>query len=230
MKIVETTLWVVGAALTLVFLGSITISEYNRVNDIAEFKAQLERANAPIEQPELTPEPDMPDRPLITVEDHELEVEIADPDKSLWSQGRITHFEESREQEAGDILALLAIPSLDLEVPLYDGASELHMNLGIARIRGTARPGDDGNLGIAGHRDGYFRVLEDINFGDELHLTTMDGVLTYTVEELKIVDPSAVDVLDNRGRASITLVTCYPFYFVGHAPERFIVHATLQET
>ena len=58
----------------------------------------------------------------------------------------------------------------------------------------------------------------------------MDGVFTYKVDELNIVDPSAIEVLDDRGRASITLVTCYPFYFVGHAPERFIVHATLQET
>ena len=222
-KIVETTLWVVGTALILVFLGSITISEYNRVTDIAEFRAQLE-------QPEVAAEPDVPGHPLVRVQEPEFEIDINDPDKSLWSQGRIAHFEESREEEAGDVLALLAIPSLDLEVPLYDGASELHMNLGIARIRGTAQPGDDGNLGIAGHRDGYFRVLEDINFGDELHLTTMDGVLTYKVDELKIVDPSAVDVLDDRGMASITLVTCYPFYFVGHAPERFIVHATLQET
>ncbi len=217
MKIVETFLWVVGAGLIMVFLGGLTLSEFNRSNDIAEFKAQLDQVA-------------LPEEPFVKVEPPAFEVDIEDPDKTLWSQGRIAHFEESREKEAGAVLALLEIPSLGLEVPLYDGASELHMNLGIARIDGTAQPGEDGNLGVAGHRDGYFRVLENIQFGDELLLTTMDGVYTYQVEELKIVDPSAIDVLDDRGRASITLVTCYPFYFVGHAPERFIVHAALQET
>ena len=88
---------------------------------------------------------------------------------------------------------------------------------------------DDGNLGIAGHRDGYFRVLKDIQFGDEMTVTTPQGTQTYVVEQLMIVDPSAVEVLYPTSKPSITLVTCYPFYFVGHAPERFIVRAVLQE-
>ena len=228
MKIAETMLWVVGVALTLVFLGGLGLSEYNRINDIAEFKAQLASVRAQASPAAVTDMPSGSSAPATTANAFIATTE--QPDQALWSDARKEHYEESQTQEAGDVLALLSIPSLDLEVPLYDGASELHLNLGIARIEGTANPGDDGNLGIAGHRDGYFRVLQDIKFGDELILTTMDGVMTYTVDELKIVDPSAVEVLNDRGRASITLVTCYPFYFVGHAPERFIVHATLQET
>jgi sortase A len=104
------------------------------------------------------------------------------------------------------------------------------MDRGIARIEGTAMPGQDrGNVGIAGHRDGYFRVLKDIRFGDEISVTTPVGTQTYVVQQLMIVDPSAVEVLNYTPEPSITLVTCYPFYFVGHAPERFIVRAVLQE-
>jgi sortase A len=104
------------------------------------------------------------------------------------------------------------------------------MDRGIARIEGTAMPGqDDGNVGIAGHRDGYFRVLKDIQFGDEISVRTPSGTQTYIVQQLMIVDPSAVEVLNYTPEPSITLVTCYPFYFVGHAPERFIVRAVLQE-
>ena len=124
---------------------------------------------------------------------------------------------------------VLEIPRLELEVPLYDGASDLHMDRGIARIEGTAMPDESGNMGIAGHRDGYFRVLKDIEFGDELILSSSAGMKRYRVEQLMIVEPSAVEVLDPTEDTSITLVTCYPFYFVGHAPQRFIVRAVLQD-
>lgn len=220
MKIIETLLWTIGGTLMLVFLGGLTLAEYNRSSDVAEFRAQLAQASPSATQ-QTAP---------VVAQEAAFDVNMEDLDKALWSEGRKAHFEESLQQEAGPVMALLEIPALDLEVPVYDGASELHMNLGIARIEGTAQLGTDGNLGMAGHRDGFFRVLKDIKFGDELLLTTMDGVLTYKVDELQIVDPSAIEVLNDRGRASITLVTCYPFYFVGHAPERFIVHATLQET
>ena len=219
MKAVEAFLWFLGTALTLVCLGGLAYSEYSRVADIAEFKGLLAEAHAAEPPPENT-----------TANGKALDIDPPRPDQALWSDSRKAHFKASQSQAPSGVLGLLTIPAVDLEVPLYDGASELHLNLGIARIEGTARPGVDGNLGIAGHRDGYFRALKDIKFGDEILLTTMAGVLTYKVDELNIVDPSAIEVLDDRGQASITLVTCYPFYFVGHAPERFIVHATLQET
>ena len=103
------------------------------------------------------------------------------------------------------------------------------MDRGAARIDGTAMPGEPGNLGVAGHRDGYFRVLKDIELGDEITITTVDGLESYVVQELLIVDPTAIEVLHPTVQQSVTLVTCYPFYFVGHAPERFIVRAVKRD-
>lgn len=164
-----------------------------------------------------------------------VQVDVTDyeppaPDQSLWSAGRIASFAASLAENTSPVLGIFEIPRLELELPIYDGATDLHMDRGIARIEGTAMPGhDQGNLGIAGHRDGYFRVLKDIQFGDEILVTTSAGKQTYVVEQLMIVDPSAVEVLHRTPKPTITLVTCYPFYFVGHAPERFIVRAALQE-
>ena len=86
---------------------------------------------------------------------------------------------------------------------------------------------DCGNCGIASHRDGFFRGLKDVQVGDELELETLAGVYRYTVDKLTITDPSDVSVLEARPESAVTLVTCYPFYFVGSAPKRFIVHASL---
>ena len=151
---------------------------------------------------------------------------IAPPEQSLWSEGRIEAYNASLAEAVSDVLGVLEIPRLSLEVPIYDGASDLHMDRGAARIDGTAMPGEAGNLGVAGHRDGFFRALKDIELGDEITITSASGPETYVVSELSIVQPTAVEVLDPTDTPSVTLVTCYPFYFVGHAPERFIVRAT----
>jgi sortase A len=86
-----------------------------------------------------------------------------------------------------------------------------------------------GNVGIAGHRDGFFRGLKDLQLGDRLDLTTPHAALAFTVDEITIVEPRDVHVLEPRSRPSLTLVTCYPFYFVGNAPQRYIVHASIDE-
>lgn len=223
MKFTEGAFWVIGSLLTAFFLGSLGLSELQRQQDIAAFKAM---------QPVIlayTPPAELP--PLVTAAEETVVNDngIGDPDKSLWSSGRIAAFTESIGQKTSDVLGVLEIPRLELEVPLYDGASDLHMDRGIARIEGTAMPDESGNMGIAGHRDGYFRVLKDIEFGDELILSSSAGMKRYRVEQLMIVEPSAVEVLDPTEDTSITLVTCYPFYFVGHAPKRFIVRAVLQD-
>jgi sortase A len=150
---------------------------------------------------------------------------IAEPEQSLWSEKRIEAYNASLAESVSDVLGILEIPRLDLEVAVYDGASDLHMDRGAARIDGTAMPGERGNLGVAGHRDGYLRVLKDIALGDEIRVTSSSGPVTYVVSELSIVSPTAVEVLDPTETPVVTLVTCYPFYFVGHAPERFIVRA-----
>jgi sortase A len=92
---------------------------------------------------------------------------------------------------------------------------------------GTAKPGSSGNIGIAAHRDGFFRSLKHIQEGDEIDLVTAGGKAAYMVDSIRIVNPEDVSVLRARGRPSLTLVTCYPFYFVGSAPNRYIVQASL---
>lgn len=149
----------------------------------------------------------------------------ADPvDMTTWSRARVDHYRKSlRENLAPQ--ALLRIPSLKLVVPVFEGTSELNLNRGAGRIEGTARIGEPGNVGIAAHRDGFFRVLKDVRVGDTLLLERLTGTETYRVVSTTIVDPSEVSVLTPTATQSVTLVTCYPFYYVGSAPRRFIVHA-----
>jgi sortase A len=151
-------------------------------------------------------------------------------DFSLWSEKRIREYHESLSIEKRLPLAVLAIDKLRIRVPVFDGTDDLALNRGAGWIAGTARPGQVGNIGIAAHRDGFFRGLKDIVVGDSIQLTTLAGQATYIVEQIEIVSPERVDVLRPRPSPSLTLVTCYPFYFVGDAPQRFIVHATLDRT
>jgi sortase A len=126
-------------------------------------------------------------------------------------------------------LAVLRIPALHLEVPVLEGTDEVTLNRGVGRIAGTSFPGEAGNIGIAGHRDGFFRKLKDIHAGDAVELATVSGTDIFVVDRIRITSPADVSVLRPRTKHSITLVTCYPFYFVGPAPRRFIVQASLKE-
>jgi sortase A len=151
-------------------------------------------------------------------------------DFALWSQKRIHAYEESLAFFSEAPAAVLEIPKLRLRVPVFDGTDDLTLNRGVGRIIGTAKPGKLGNIGIAGHRDGFFRGLKDIAVGDAIELETREAKLTYAVDQITIVTPDDVRVLDSRPSPSITLVTCYPFYFVGDAPKRYIVFASLKES
>jgi LPXTG-site transpeptidase (sortase) family protein len=233
-KILERLLWISGAVLLSIFIGHLTLGELQRAHAVAAFKSQQSAATIPAPATPTTnastnTTASAPVDPTGEVASFDVDVDVAPPDQSLWSSGRIASYAESLKANTSEVIGLFSIPRLDLEVPLYDKASDLHMDRGIARIEGTSQPGAAGNMGIAGHRDGYFRVLKDIKFGDELIVTSVNGPQTYLVEQLMIVDPSSVEVLDQTEETAITLVTCYPFYFVGHAPERFIVRAVLQE-
>ncbi len=146
-------------------------------------------------------------------------------DMSLWSEKRILAYREALTMSFEPSLAILSIPKLRLEVPVFDGTNELILNRGAGRIRGTARPGEAGNIGIAAHRDGFFRGLKEIRPGDKIELLIHTQKLTYLVDKIVIVSPYNVEVLKARPRPSLTLVTCYPFYFFGNAPQRYIVHA-----
>jgi LPXTG-site transpeptidase (sortase) family protein len=241
LKLIEGLLWVSGLAMIGIFLGELGFQKIERNSALAAYKAQLPTDAAALgEGARPTPADNTRQREARQTEPRQIPAgdidagtvgfEAPAPDQSLWSAGRIAAFAESFGQQTSPVLGVFEIPKFDIELPIYDGASDLHMDRGIARIEGTAMPGQgDGNVGIAGHRDGYFRVLKDIQFGDEISVRTPSGTQTYIVQQLMIVDPSAVEVLNYTPEPSITLVTCYPFYFVGHAPERFIVRAVLQE-
>jgi sortase A len=164
--------------------------------------------------------------PAITAPDVE-DGPIVEPDYSLWSNKRINDYHVSNKQRDDAPLAILSIDKLDLKVPVYNGTDEINLNRGAGRIKGTAKVGTPGNLGIAAHRDGFFRALKDIEIGDSIDMLTHEGKSEFVVSSITIVDPSDISVLAPTDDPSITLVTCYPFYFVGHAPKRYIVKGEL---
>jgi sortase A len=149
----------------------------------------------------------------------------AGPDMSTWSARRIAEYRDASTSQVHPE-AVLQIPRLKVEVAVFTGTSDATLNRGAGRIEGTSRvDSDSGNIGIAAHRDGFFRPLKDIAVGDLIQLETVLDRRDYQVTSLKVVDPSDVSVLDPTPDATLTLVTCYPFYHVGAAPQRFVVHA-----
>ena len=149
------------------------------------------------------------------------------PDYSLWSNRR-TKLHQASLREPVESLAVLRIPALHLEVPVLEGTDEVTLNRGVGRIAGTSLPGQGGNIGIAGHRDGFFRRLKDIRTGDAIELVTISGTDVFVVDRIRITKPADVSVLRPRTKHALTLVTCYPFYFVGPAPSRYVVEASLK--
>lgn len=179
---------------------------------IAEFKA--EHAAAPSNGASASPDP-------------VLSVPI---DFRLWSAKRISAYEDSLAKKTDAPLAILRIPKINLEVPVFNDTDDLTLNRGVGRILGTAQVGTPGNLGIAGHRDGFFRGLQNIVPGDVLELVRPGHSDRYAVSQIQIVSPEDTSVLNPTAEPTLTLVTCFPFYFVGHAPKRYIVTASLDST
>jgi sortase A len=125
----------------------------------------------------------------------------------------------------GSLIGRIEIPRLGLSVIVVEGVDRLILRRSVGHIPGTALPGQPGNVGISGHRDTFFRPLRNIRQDDIITLTTLLGEYHYRVVSTKVVSPSDVAVLDPSENEILTLVTCYPFYFVGRAPGRFIVRA-----
>jgi sortase A len=148
-------------------------------------------------------------------------------DFSLWDIKRVTAYEESLTQHLEPPMAVLRISKIDLEVPVLPGTDDLSLNRGVGYIPGTSHPGEPGNVGIAGHRDGFFRALKDVGPGDMIELETLDEIDIYKVSQVVIVDKKDPSVLKQTAVPVLTLVTCYPFYFIGSAPKRYIVQAVL---
>ena len=132
-----------------------------------------------------------------------------------------------RAPRAHEVIGKLEAPRIDLSAILLEGDDSRSLRLGAGHIPGTALPGEAGNLGIAAHRDTFFRPLRHISPNDEIDLITADHKYRYLVTSTEIVPPGAVCVLRSKGRPELTLVTCYPFYYIGPAPRRFVVHARL---
>jgi len=125
------------------------------------------------------------------------------------------------------VIGRIDIPRLGVSTIIKEGEDASTLRLAVGHIRGTALPGAAGNMGLAGHRDTFFRRLEHIAIGDVIRLAAPEGSFTYVVERTSVVQPDDVWVLDPTPEPALTLVTCFPFAYVGSAPERFIVHARL---
>lgn len=132
---------------------------------------------------------------------------------------------DPRPVVTGDTVGRIEIPRLGLSVMVVEGTGPSTLRRAVGHIPRTALPGQSGNAGISGHRDTFFRPLRNIRQNDMIALTTARGEYRYRVVSTRIVSPRDVSVLDSTGSQTLTLVTCYPFYFVGAAPSRFIVQA-----
>jgi sortase A len=148
-------------------------------------------------------------------------------DQRLWSPVRMEAWRASFQRESPVALAVLRVPRIGVEAAVLPGTDDWTLNRAVGHIEDTALPGTDGNSGIAGHRDGFFRALKDVQVGDRVDLETTRDRQTYRVEQIWIVLPKDVWVLDPTPSRSLTLVTCYPFYYIGSAPQRFIVRAAV---
>jgi sortase A len=218
-RLLEVCAWTGGALLLATYISVRTWSAYASDEGIDALReARAERAvllaqKPPEPQPSASPQQALP------------VLEAGEPDTSLWNPKRLEEYKATQHQKALPE-GVLRIPKLKLEVPIYEGTSDLTLNRGAGRITGTANiESESGNIGIAAHRDGFFRPLKDIEVGDTLYLETLTATREYRVTRLDIVEPSNTSVLAPTPASAITLVTCYPFYFVGSAPKRFIVHA-----
>jgi LPXTG-site transpeptidase (sortase) family protein len=129
--------------------------------------------------------------------------------------------------EIGSVVARLEAPSVNLATAVLEGSDDAILNRAAGHLEETALPGEQGNIAIAGHRDTVFRPLRRLRVGDSLNLSTSDRVFRYRISKTMIVGPDDVYVLNPTTQPTLTLVTCYPFDFVGHAPKRFIIRADL---
>jgi sortase A len=126
---------------------------------------------------------------------------------------------------AREALGKIEIARIGVAAMILEGIDERTLRRAVGHIPGTPLPGQLGNVAIAGHRDTFFRALRNVRRDDEITLTTLNGSYRYLVDSAQVVAPEDTQVLDDSGERILTLVTCYPFYFVGPAPKRFIVRA-----
>lgn len=216
--------WITGFALLAIFGGARLWAENERVRGLEALRAAESVIDADVASISST----RSDRAAISAGQSPRPSPSfrTAVDQTLWSEKRAREYAEAITLPGRPTGALL-IPSIELEVPVYSGTSEVNLNRGAAHIEGTAPLGADGNVGIAAHRDGFFRGLGSLHIDADVILEVGARTLRYRVVEMLIVKPEDVHVLAPTETPSVTLVTCYPFYFLGNAPERFIVRAEL---
>jgi sortase A len=220
MRWLEYAAWALGCSLLLLYAVARFYSEAARQQGLVEFERSRLALRVAAEPP-LLPASATPMRI----------VSVASPqpiDQSLWSSQRVRAFAES-VATPGIPEGVLRVPALQIAVPIYAGTNEINLNRGAAHIEGTAPLAASGNIGIAAHRDGFFRKLKDIAIDADVYLDVGIRSLRYRVVELSVVLPGDIHVLAPTATPSITLVTCYPFYFLGDAPQRYIVRAELAD-
>ncbi len=210
-KTVERSLFAAGAVLCLFYLG---VTAFNSAASRLAVQTFEAGRSAPEPAPERSAAAELPSSAV---------------DLRLWGAKRIAACRDSLARQFSPRIAVLRAPKVGIEVPVFDGTDELVLNHGVGRIARTARPGEPGNIGIAGHRDGFFRALKGIAVGDRATLDRGADVAAYAVESIRIVARSDVTVLAQSSSPCLTLVTCYPFYFAGDAPRRYIVRCVLKE-
>jgi LPXTG-site transpeptidase (sortase) family protein len=206
--------YLAGIALTGFFVVQLAQGEVQRQDGIAEFE-QMAQASAPATDA------------IEVTQDFE---NTGEPDTSLWAPGRLADYQASLKADLPPVLGVLEVPSVGLKVPIYSTNTDLVMDRGAGIIDGMAYPHEPGNIGISGHRDGYFRVLKDVQVGDVIVLQSLEGEKRFKIKATKVVAIADTTLLRDTDDQTVTLVTCYPFYFVGHAPKRFIVTASLDTT
>jgi sortase A len=210
----EVSSYVIGASLVLYAFSSWASGQLD--NKIAESAYISQQARA---ENTVTPSMDLPG------EGTSAKVDIVD-----WSVKRIAAWRETFDDDGPEAFAMLSVPSAGISVPLFKGADDRNLNAGAALIKGTDEPGVEyGNTGIAGHRDGFFRGLQNVKIGEPITINANGEELSYRISDITIVDPTNIDTLLPQQSEVVTLVTCYPFYFVGHAPQRYVVQAVRQK-
>ena len=151
--------------------------------------------------------------------------------KAKWSQGQgareLEHSTISTAPSLGDVVGRIEIPRLNLSTVVFEGADDGVLERGAGHLPGSALPGNRGNIVLAAHRDTFFRPLRGIRVGDQVKIHQPSGDSVYIVKSAWIVDPDQVDVLKPTAEPALTLITCYPFRYIGPAPERFVVRAVL---
>ncbi|TRZ38370.1 class D sortase [Niallia circulans] len=139
----------------------------------------------------------------------------------------ISNSAKSTSPQEGDVFGILIAPKQNKEVTIFEGTDSSTLAKGAGHFSGSAYPGESNNTVISGHRDTYFRFLKDVAKNDRIILQTSSGTFTYKIRKTEVVSASAENIVTPKSRPVLTLTTCYPFYFIGDAPERFIVTADL---